>query len=704
MVKIVPISNTTAGFNSANKINDSFDKVEAAFINTLSRDGSAPNTMLADFDMNSNDILNAGDIYADNIIVRGTVTSTGDLPVPATGDLTTFTYGTKPFALNRSIADTMSADLTDRVGYAATADVTGGGSGDIYWVTTAIADDEDIEGTLRWAVEQVRTSGVPGRVLFDPRASFDVVLTTQLEPPADCTIDAPGRNARIWRNTDVTGIKVVATNNIIRRLSFGSLVTGSATERDGLWVDPSLSDSFWVDSCTFSFCGDGALEVVSVADPTVDCYGSITNCLFRYHDKVSLIGSLACYQDSLTTSIPAYCSVTTPHTPVIFVTINKCVYEYTSERNPKVLPKAFVHSVNNVRHLAPILRDDGSTAAVYGIYAGTGGQALSEGDLFTSAATTGWKGIETATGTFAPRVGAVLAVDGIGFTKATNSVVADSIVLQTAGDASVTVPPYSLTVLSISDSPEGHEAFKAIINATVGAEVDAAPKGTFVYDETSTEIADGIRVLSVAATGAGRWARTDGLPARIEDYGDVDRTFYAERGNTLTIASGAITLPEQGTHFAIATEGAAASDTLSTINGSLNGRILILRPASTSGDVILDSAGNINVGDGTRELLFNGDSITLIYDTNISKFTPIASTQAGYKDVRNVHLAHIAPNVIKGRVTSGTGVVEDLTATQAAAIIGSSFATYADNAAAVSGGLAVGTLYKTATGEVRIVV
>ncbi|NJL06756.1 MAG: hypothetical protein HC911_18015 [Chloroflexaceae bacterium] len=30
--------------------------------------------------------------------------------------------------------------------------------------------------------------------------------------------------------------------------------------------------------------------------------------------------------------------------------------------------------------------------------------------------------------------------------------------------------------------------------------------------------------------------------------------------------------------------------------------------------------------------------------------------------------------------------------------------TYADNAAAVSGGLAVGTLYKTATGDVRIVV
>ncbi len=31
-------------------------------------------------------------------------------------------------------------------------------------------------------------------------------------------------------------------------------------------------------------------------------------------------------------------------------------------------------------------------------------------------------------------------------------------------------------------------------------------------------------------------------------------------------------------------------------------------------------------------------------------------------------------------------------------------ATYADNTAAISGGLSVGTMYKTATGEVRIVV
>lgn len=38
------------------------------------------------------------------------------------------------------------------------------------------------------------------------------------------------------------------------------------------------------------------------------------------------------------------------------------------------------------------------------------------------------------------------------------------------------------------------------------------------------------------------------------------------------------------------------------------------------------------------------------------------------------------------------------------ALLGTTFPTYADNAAAVAGGLAINRLYKTATGEVRIVV
>lgn len=37
-------------------------------------------------------------------------------------------------------------------------------------------------------------------------------------------------------------------------------------------------------------------------------------------------------------------------------------------------------------------------------------------------------------------------------------------------------------------------------------------------------------------------------------------------------------------------------------------------------------------------------------------------------------------------------------------LLGSTFLTFANNSAAITGGLSVGSLYKTATGEVRIVV
>lgn len=43
---------------AATAINNNFDTIETAFDNTLSRDGTAPNTMRASLDMNSNNIIN----------------------------------------------------------------------------------------------------------------------------------------------------------------------------------------------------------------------------------------------------------------------------------------------------------------------------------------------------------------------------------------------------------------------------------------------------------------------------------------------------------------------------------------------------------------------------------------------------------------------------------------------------------------------
>lgn len=56
---------------STNNINTNFQRVAAALANTLGRDGSTPNQMNADLDLNSNDLLNVNILEAEDIRVDG---------------------------------------------------------------------------------------------------------------------------------------------------------------------------------------------------------------------------------------------------------------------------------------------------------------------------------------------------------------------------------------------------------------------------------------------------------------------------------------------------------------------------------------------------------------------------------------------------------------------------------------------------------
>lgn len=62
MAKAPNLSDITNVYTSATTINANSDRIEEAFQNTLSRDGSGPNQMNADLDMNSNDLLNVNDL------------------------------------------------------------------------------------------------------------------------------------------------------------------------------------------------------------------------------------------------------------------------------------------------------------------------------------------------------------------------------------------------------------------------------------------------------------------------------------------------------------------------------------------------------------------------------------------------------------------------------------------------------------------
>lgn len=58
---------------TASQLNAAFTKIDNAFENTLSLDGSTPNAMGADLDMNGNDIINTGVYYGQSIDVEEAV-------------------------------------------------------------------------------------------------------------------------------------------------------------------------------------------------------------------------------------------------------------------------------------------------------------------------------------------------------------------------------------------------------------------------------------------------------------------------------------------------------------------------------------------------------------------------------------------------------------------------------------------------------
>ena len=63
MAKKPTLTTITSGYASNTQLNNNFAELRNAFDNTISRDGSTPNAMQADFDMNGYNILNADGIY-----------------------------------------------------------------------------------------------------------------------------------------------------------------------------------------------------------------------------------------------------------------------------------------------------------------------------------------------------------------------------------------------------------------------------------------------------------------------------------------------------------------------------------------------------------------------------------------------------------------------------------------------------------------
>ena len=71
MAKRPTITTVASGYASQATIDANFEAVRDQFDNTLSLDGSTPNAMGADLDLNSNNIINGGTLNADSVVING---------------------------------------------------------------------------------------------------------------------------------------------------------------------------------------------------------------------------------------------------------------------------------------------------------------------------------------------------------------------------------------------------------------------------------------------------------------------------------------------------------------------------------------------------------------------------------------------------------------------------------------------------------
>jgi len=80
MAKQASLTTITSANNTVSTLNSNFNALNTQLDNTISRDGSTPNTMTADLDLNSNDLLNAAAVRTAMLYLAGEiVNSIGNL-------------------------------------------------------------------------------------------------------------------------------------------------------------------------------------------------------------------------------------------------------------------------------------------------------------------------------------------------------------------------------------------------------------------------------------------------------------------------------------------------------------------------------------------------------------------------------------------------------------------------------------------------
>jgi hypothetical protein len=142
MAKRPTISTIATGYYSREALNNNFQNIQEAFDNTLSLDGSTPNAMSGDLDMNGNALLNIGTLDADSFTLNGTAINNPASVLSWEGSWTTATAyaaydvvsqnGSSYICLVAHTSGTFATDLAaNNWALLASVGASGAGSGDL---------------------------------------------------------------------------------------------------------------------------------------------------------------------------------------------------------------------------------------------------------------------------------------------------------------------------------------------------------------------------------------------------------------------------------------------------------------------------------------------------------------------------------------------------------------------------------------------
>lgn len=165
-ITLQQVGSLTNSLSAQERIDDNSTEIERAVENTLSRDGSLPNAMEADLDMDSNDILNVNRLDATEIYIGGTaITATGigawgsitgtlsnqtDLQSALNAKEATFSKGSLIQGSNVTLSGTLSNRLVGSGDVTISSSGGGVGGGSASWgeITGTLSDQSDLNTSL----------------------------------------------------------------------------------------------------------------------------------------------------------------------------------------------------------------------------------------------------------------------------------------------------------------------------------------------------------------------------------------------------------------------------------------------------------------------------------------------------------------------------------------------------------------------------